>query len=81
MFAANFLDYLPQPNDTRYFQAVAPPSNQLAHGGRLLSLLKFHVIGNLRARYFRFDALLDNSDFFARETIERIDHPVEVVKR
>ena len=69
MLAANFLDYLPQPDDTRYFQAVAPFSNQLAHGGRLFALLKFHFIGNLRAPRFLFDALFDNGDFLARRAV------------
>ena len=81
MLAANFLDYLPQPDDTRYFQAVAPSSHQLAHGGRLFSPLKLHFIGNLSARWFLFDALFDNGDFLAREAVRRIDDPVEVVKR
>ena len=81
MLAANFLDHLPQPNDTRYFQAVAPSSNQLAHGGRLFSLLKLHFIGNFPVHLFFFQAIFDHGDFVAREAVERIDHPVEVVKR
>ena len=81
MLAANFLDYLPQPDDTRYFQAVAPFSNQLAHGGRLFALLKLHLIGNLSRGRFLLQALFDDGDLFAREAVRRIDHPVEVVKR
>ena len=77
MLAANFLDYLPQPNDTRYFQAVAPFSNRLAHGGRLFSLPKLHFIGNLRAPRFLFDALFDNGDLFAREAVKGIDMLVD----
>jgi len=69
MFTANFLDYLSQPDYTRYFQATAPSSNLVARGGRLFSLLKLGLISNFLVHPFFLPALFDNSDF-------SVPHPV-----
>ena len=63
MFAANFLDNLPQPDDTRNFQAVAPSSKPVTRAGRLFSLLKFHLIGARRPASFFLPALFDSGDY------------------
>jgi len=78
MFAANFLDYLPQPDDTRYFQTVAPSSNPVARTGRLYSLPKLRVISNLPVGCLSFHALLDNGDLSAREAAKAIDKLVDL---
>jgi len=70
MLAANFLDYLPQPDDPRYFQAVAPFSNPVARGDRLFSLLKRCLVGAYRTVCFFLPALFDNRDHVTADTIK-----------